>query len=244
MKNNTPRRKRLNQQARLARAKDWIKSYTGKNLVKGYAKWFGVDILCAMRELKFSGVSFAPEYEQQILRPNSQRIEKKRRKKGLRALKLKEFNKSELWESDENFAFIIGYTSGGAPFGVTHDEWESKDCPDNYSNDDQFINDWLLLVKDNSGPCSELEQQPPMPAPEDLLELVSEEEQAAAISDQSVEPVHSQAEAMEKIMNQGMEFLTSLFKTINGKDTALENQRIEVDKKTGEVVFRFKLPQT
>jgi hypothetical protein len=59
-----------------------------------------------------------------------------------------------------------------------------------------------------------------------------------------LEPVHSQAEAMEKVMNQGMEFLTSLFKMINGKDTALENQRIEVDKKTGEVVFRFKLPKT
>ena len=24
--------------------------------------------------------------------------------------------------SDENFAFIAGYTSGGAPFGITHEE--------------------------------------------------------------------------------------------------------------------------
>ena len=24
--------------------------------------------------------------------------------------------------SDENFAFIVGYTSGGAPYGVTHEE--------------------------------------------------------------------------------------------------------------------------
>jgi len=26
-------------------------------------------------------------------------------------------------ESDENLAFIAGYTSGGAPFGLTHEEF-------------------------------------------------------------------------------------------------------------------------
>ena len=28
-------------------------------------------------------------------------------------------------ESDENFAYIVGYTSNGAPFGLTHEEFES-----------------------------------------------------------------------------------------------------------------------
>ncbi len=27
-------------------------------------------------------------------------------------------------ESDENFAFIIGYTLGGFPYGITHEEME------------------------------------------------------------------------------------------------------------------------
>ena len=26
------------------------------------------------------------------------------------------------FDSDEHFAFIVGYTSGGAPYGVTHEE--------------------------------------------------------------------------------------------------------------------------
>jgi len=26
-------------------------------------------------------------------------------------------------ESDHNFAFIMGYTSGGAAYGITHNEW-------------------------------------------------------------------------------------------------------------------------
>lgn len=87
------------------------------------------------------------------------------------------------------------------------------------------------------------EQQPAMPGPEHLLELVTEEESATAISEQSNESVYPQAEAMEKVMNQGIEFLTGLFKIVTGKDTGLENQRIEVDKQTGEVVMRFKLPK-
>jgi len=28
-------------------------------------------------------------------------------------------------DQDENFAFIAGYTSGGAPYGVTWEEWEA-----------------------------------------------------------------------------------------------------------------------
>jgi hypothetical protein len=28
------------------------------------------------------------------------------------------------FESDENFAMIIGYTSGGYPYGVSHEEME------------------------------------------------------------------------------------------------------------------------
>lgn len=27
-------------------------------------------------------------------------------------------------ESDHYFAFIMGYTSGGAAYGITHDEWK------------------------------------------------------------------------------------------------------------------------
>ena len=121
--NNAPRRKRLKRHARLVQAKTWFSSYTGKSPVKGYAKWFGVDWLCALTELKLSGISFAPESEQKIISSYNQRIEFKRKQKQLSDLKLKE---SELWESDENFAIIIGRTSNGVPFGVTHEEWEDE----------------------------------------------------------------------------------------------------------------------
>ena len=43
-------------------------------------------------------------------------------------------------------------------------------------------------------------------------------------------------------MNSGMQFLSGLFKMSTGKDVGFENQKIEVNKETGEVVMRFKLP--
>ena len=50
------------------------------------------------------------------------------------------------------------------------------------------------------------------------------------------------AQEIEQVMNNGMQFLAGLFKMSTGKDLGLENQTIEVNKETGEVVMRFKLP--
>lgn len=44
-------------------------------------------------------------------------------------------------------------------------------------------------------------------------------------------------------MNQGLDFLSGLFKMATGKDTGLEGKRIEYDEETGEVVMRFKMPK-
>lgn len=50
------------------------------------------------------------------------------------------------------------------------------------------------------------------------------------------------AQEIEQVMNNGMHFLAGLFKMSTGKDLGLENQTIEVNKESGEVVMRFKLP--
>ena len=78
-------------------------------------------------------------------------------------------------------------------------------------------------------------------APDSVHEEVMSEE---GLEDLPVEENKhlEQAEVMENVMNQGMQFLASLFKMSTGKDLGLENQKIEIDKKTGEVVMRFKLP--
>jgi hypothetical protein len=50
------------------------------------------------------------------------------------------------------------------------------------------------------------------------------------------------AEDLEKVMNNGMQFLSGLFKMATGKEMGMENQKIEVNKETGEVTMKFKLP--
>jgi len=52
----------------------------------------------------------------------------------------------------------------------------------------------------------------------------------------------NQTEEFEKVMNNGMQFLSGLFKMATGKDIGMENQKIEVNKETGEVTMKFKLP--
>ncbi len=117
-----PRRKRLNRKQRLQAAKKWIPTYNGKNLVRGYRKWFGVDFICAMTELEMLGYEIDPKYKGQILKQ-----EEARRKAAIERNQRKEerFNDKVPWQ-DENFYFIAGYTSGGVPYGITWEEYEKE----------------------------------------------------------------------------------------------------------------------
>jgi len=96
-------------------AKAWLGSYPGKNIARGYQKHFGVDSLCAIRELRRLGVAIDPANEKAVLAASHARNKKRRREE--------EFAISE--ESYFTFAFIAGYTTGGAPYGITVDEAES-----------------------------------------------------------------------------------------------------------------------
>ncbi len=69
-------------------------------------------------------------------------------------------------------------------------------------------------------------------------EVSSPEEKAGP----STTPTHLAAEEMEQVMNHGMQFLAGMFKISTGKDLGLANQHISINKETGEVVMKFKLP--
>ena len=51
-----PRRKRMDRAARLQSAAGWLKRFEGFNVVRSYARWFGVDLACALKELRRLGV--------------------------------------------------------------------------------------------------------------------------------------------------------------------------------------------
>ncbi len=123
-KGNTPRRKRFSKAQRLKSGAKWLRSYSGKNIVKGFSKWYGVDKLCAIKELRMLGFQISVEYEEQIKRSiqdiaNARKLRKEKREKAI-SLEGDSY-------SDETFAFIAGYTSNDVPFGITHEEWAEMD---------------------------------------------------------------------------------------------------------------------
>jgi SNF2 family DNA or RNA helicase len=59
---------------------------------------------------------------------------------------------------------------------------------------------------------------------------------------QSTQPGSPKVEELEQVMNSGLQFLSGLFKMSTGKDIGMENQKIEINKETGEVTMKFKLP--
>ncbi|MGB0524972.1 MAG: DEAD/DEAH box helicase, partial [Flammeovirgaceae bacterium] len=71
-------------------------------------------------------------------------------------------------------------------------------------------------------------------------EAVKQEQKSTSSSAKT--PKQQQLQEVEQVMNQGMGFLSGLFKMATGKDLGTEEASINVDKETGEVTMKFKLP--
>lgn len=135
----TPRHKRMKRASRLQAAPHWIPKYEGKNLICGYSKHFAVDPLCAIKELQMLGVEIPAERIAQVratvLQKHRQRARKKEREK--QKEREKEMSRyGRLFGYDEYFAFIAGFTAGGASYGVSWDEWNSTEIDDARSASD------------------------------------------------------------------------------------------------------------
>jgi type I restriction-modification system DNA methylase subunit len=53
----SPRRLRMTRPRRLQAARNWIPTYTGRDIVRGYRRWYGVDTVCAILELRMLGIN-------------------------------------------------------------------------------------------------------------------------------------------------------------------------------------------
>lgn len=111
------KRWRMKREQRLQAAQEWIPTYTGKDIVRGYRRRFKVNRLCALIELKMCGLPISDEKIEAASKDQERLATQRAEQKELRALDLRP-------DQNENFACIIGYTSGGTPYGVTWDEWD------------------------------------------------------------------------------------------------------------------------
>jgi hypothetical protein len=73
--------KRMKQPGRLQSAKGWLSIYKGNNILKGCRKQYGVDLLCAIRELEMLGIVLNPEYIKAVKQSVEGGITSKEKKK-------------------------------------------------------------------------------------------------------------------------------------------------------------------
>jgi hypothetical protein len=129
-KKTQPKRKRFRKPARLASAQNWLPAQAGRTarqIAASYRKRYGVDWQAAILELQTLGLTFDEGWLIQIRKTleNAQRAraaanEARKQKAALQ----------DLADSDENFAFIAGYTPGGFPYGITWEEAAALEQPE------------------------------------------------------------------------------------------------------------------
>ena len=112
----------MKKDARLQSAKCWIPKYSGKNLIKGYMKRYAIDELGALLDLRLLGMPISDDRISEARKKIENKVIQKKSIKEKR--KKKELEQSQFLDrdSDEEFAYIAGYTSWGFPYGVTWEE--------------------------------------------------------------------------------------------------------------------------
>ena len=121
-----PKKKKLSKtqrrEERLRKGRQWLTTYKGtvKHLLKHYRERFHVDTITASKDLKALGVNYTQEQLDTIRKNEEERI----RQKHLQKTKKEQERLFELYGDtcDDRFAYIAGYTSGGAPYGSTWEE--------------------------------------------------------------------------------------------------------------------------
>lgn len=112
--------KEQRRQIRLQKGKQWLLTYTGspKHMNKHYRERFHVDSVTAAKDLQSLGVNYTQEQLDRLRSAEEYRIQQLHKKK-----KESEFQKtSDFYDDcDDRFAYIVGYTSGGAAYGL---QWE------------------------------------------------------------------------------------------------------------------------
>ncbi|MEP7144653.1 MAG: hypothetical protein ABI707_17355 [Ferruginibacter sp.] len=110
-RSSIPRYKKMRRAQRLDTAISWIEVSPGKNIVKGYANHFAVDPVTAIIELRMLGFTISADYESSV----KQSIKNRSRQKKMRKEQKTKFDEVPGVNSDADFAFIAGYTSGEVP---------------------------------------------------------------------------------------------------------------------------------
>ena len=143
-------------------------------------------------------------------------------------------------DSESNTNYVDFSSKGRSQFIKQLEEFIGRDSYDAEESTETATD--VHIDSDNLAQLELFEDMNDEEAPQEdtLNEHPLSEANTSHTKDEQSAPEQQVAE-MEQVMNNGMQFLAGLFKMSTGKDMGLENQKIEIDKETGEVVMRFKM---
>jgi hypothetical protein len=119
--NSVPRSKWFKRAQGLQSAKSLQETSIGKNIVKVYRQHYGVDWKATFTKLEILGIQIAQKYKKRVLESmESQSMDRRRKRE--EQIKQSEVLLTEF--QDNNYAFIMVYTSGGAPCGIIREGWD------------------------------------------------------------------------------------------------------------------------
>lgn len=126
------------QAERLEKARKWLASYSGDDVLKAYRKKFATDRMQAIHELQLLGLTFSEERIAKEKKAVQAHLQQEKAKKARRRARRRAAQEPPTYfnaDQDDCFFFIAGYTSGGAPYGVTWEEigLNSGEMPDDLS---------------------------------------------------------------------------------------------------------------
>ncbi len=128
---NTPRRKRMNRKSRLQSAVKWLATYHGNNIVRGYSRWYGINMLTAAIELKMLGKDITSEYLDQLKAAElAKQKATEARKKILAEQKAEEKTLTswpDSWLGDDTY-YYMGEVSS-KPWDFEDSDLEDEDIP-------------------------------------------------------------------------------------------------------------------
>ena len=129
-----------------------MKFKSEEDKIKTYRKIFSVDKSCALKELNAGGLlsrEASAAYQKSLENRQKANAARRERKKANKAKREAEQERRRLEkklgnlneDQDEYFYFIAGYTSGGAPFGITWEEAASEGMLSEEEIQEHFGND-------------------------------------------------------------------------------------------------------
>jgi hypothetical protein len=121
-----PKLHRMKRKVRLVACRKWLATQKNRppaEIARAYRTRYSVDWESAITELTRLGIAFDPEWVDQLRKSIQAELAARKMRKAARQ------RRSEyggFGGSDENFAFIVDYTEGGAPYGITWEEYEAN----------------------------------------------------------------------------------------------------------------------